>query len=112
ARVDGLAHDLLLQTLPEAGEALVGPVTALLLAQQFDVPHDGTALLGSLDESIALPALRALADPRRKAPDSAAEVAFAALRDIGRVGDADVAAVLLARTNPETLRTDAVHALR
>ena len=111
-RADGLAHDLLLQTLPEAGEALVAPVTALLLAEAFDTPPDGTTLLASLDEAVALPALRALADPRRKAPESTIGAAFAALRDLGRIGDADVAAALLDRANPVLLRTDAVHALR
>jgi tetratricopeptide (TPR) repeat protein len=113
-RVDEDARRILVSILPEAGPGLVRPVAKRLESRSFADPIHGIRLLTSLDEATWLPVVRALADPRTAGDpraDPVTRAATGALRDLGRVGDPEVARALLDPRLPQDVVTDGVRAL-
>lgn len=115
-RVDDEARTLLQAALPDLAAdprvraVLVDALVGELRRNRFDDPAHAVQLLRALGEATALPAFASLADPGH-VPKAVLGHVSGALRDLRRIGDEATARRLLAPTEPDYIRRDAVEAL-
>jgi len=99
-QVDEEARTALFSALPDAGRALVEPVSRRLRANAFEDPAHGVRLLLGLEKEVALSALQALARDAAMLEHPVLGALSAGFGELERIGDRGLARAL---TSPEML---------